>query len=85
MFRFFLTLGSVVFEVATMASHGAFAATLFAAATIITAIHLTSESLTFQWLVNRLTGFDLPEFHETHFATRPLPPDEVESRLMKLR
>jgi hypothetical protein len=68
-----------------MATEGAFAATLVVAGTIVTAIHLTSESLTFQWLVNRMTGLDLPECLSTHATGSSPPPDEVESRLRNLR
>jgi hypothetical protein len=56
-----LALGSLAFEVATMATEGAMALTMVVAGAGITMIHITLESCSFQDIVNRLTGCDLPE------------------------
>lgn len=61
MFRLMIGMGSVLLEVASIATEGMLAASMLVSGTIITLVHLVADSCSFSAVVNRLTGCDLPE------------------------
>lgn len=71
MLRMFIAVGSLLFEVVSLVSEGTVAAAMLVAGTVATTVHVAAESASFQALVNRLTGCDLPDQIE------PWPPDRT--------
>ena len=64
MFRTVFTLGSVIFELTTYATGEAFAGSAAVAGGVIMVAHAVAGSFLFGSVVNRITGFSLPEARE---------------------
>lgn len=61
MSRLFFALGSLAVEIVTLGVDGLVTGGMLAAGALVSAVHLLFDSETYRKVIDRLSGFDLPE------------------------
>jgi hypothetical protein len=61
MSRLFFALGSVAVEIVTLGVDGLITGGMLAAGALASTVHLLLDSETYRKMIDRLSGFDLPE------------------------